>query len=584
MRASLLRAACAAAVVGVLATACTSSSTPDDDDATASPSAIDSSPGATPGADQPTTLRWALSANPSSIDPRFAVDDDGLLVADALFDSLVALDDDLTTVVPAAAASWTTSDDGLVFTFTLRPGAAYSDGTPVEAGDFVRSFQRIVARDVEPASFQYRLLEPVVGFEEAVANGVPLSGVTAVDPSTLQIDLQYPVAEFLEVLAHPALAPVPAAADDVAAFANQPIGNGPFAMVQEWQQNQFIRVARVDGHPTEADVDEVVFQIYAGDATREQQFADFERGQLDVAEVPPAQLGSAAEAHGSSSDGFTGPGVLSGTTSTLYYFGFNTDRAPFDDPDVRRAISMVIDRGAIVDDLTFGARVAADTLVPPSLPGGGQGRCGYCVHDVAAARALLGGDEGGSETPSPGDTTSPSDSETPEDAGLLPMEEPLRLVHNTGETNARIAQAVAGAIESALEVDVEVEAADLDDYLEVLRTGDMHLFRLGYQAEYPSPGALLQPLFRTANVGSDNLSRFSDSEVDRLLGLARETSDPGARQDLYTETETLVLDAMPIAPIFFYRHTKVVADGVDGLTLDALGRVRLHEVTKAAAG
>ena len=425
----------------------------------------------------------------------------------------------------------------------------------------------------------------MVGFEEAVANDVPLSGVVALDAATLQITLQYPVAEFLEVLAHPALAPVPAAADDVAAFGTQPIGNGPFAMVQEWQQNQFIRVARVDGHPTEAEVDEVVFQIYAGDATREQQFADFERGQLDVAEVPPAQLTSAAEAHGSSSDGFTGPGVLDGTTSTLYYFGFNTDRAPFDDPDVRRAVSMVIDREAIVDDLTFGARVIADTLVPPSLPGGVAGRCAYCVHDVAAARALLGADDAAStDEPSPDDTATATDAETPEDGAVLPMDEPLRLVHNTGETNTRIAEAVAEAIETTLEVEVDVESADLDDYLEVLRTGDMHLFRLGYQAEHPSPGALLQPLFRTANVGSDNLSRYSDPEVDRLLAEARVTLDPAARQELYTQAETLVLDAMPVAPVFFYRHTKVVADGVDGLTLDALGRVRLHEVTKAATG
>ncbi len=573
-------------LAAVVLTACTSAppapeatSTPDLPASTAmSPS--DASP-ATGG-----TLRFALGANPASIDPRFVADEEGATVVDALFDSLVAIGDDLVSVVPAAASSWEVSDDARTYTFTLREGATYHDGSPVRARDFVRAFRRIVDRQARPTSFLAYQLAPVAGYEEAITEGTPLRGVRAVDEGTLRIRLSRPAAEFLQVLAHPSLAPVPPVAyDDPEAFAERPVGNGPFAMAEAWQPNQFIRVARFADHVTPPRLDEVVFQIFADDPSRQQQYDDFERGQLDVAEVPPTAMQDAVDAYGRA-DGTTGPGVLEGLTGTLYAYGFNTELPPFDDPAARRAVSLLIDRDRIVDQVLLGARVAADTLVPPSLPGAEPGRCDHCRFDPEAARAELGlgpdatatptDDATASASPSTSASPTPSEATTPAPA----FDTPIEIVVNEGSTNERIAARIAADIEAALNVEVSTRTAAPADFVGELHAGEVQVFRLGWQADYPSAGAVLQPLFRSDAIGEDNLMRFRDGEVDELLDQARTTLDPAARQELYGQAEERILQLAPVAPIFFYRQNRVIAEDVEDLRINPLGTVDLVSAWK----
>lgn len=625
----ILRRCSTALLTGSLLVACTTSGA-----GPAEPSPTPSSPttATSPSASEPGTggtLRYGLGGNPVSIDPRFVADDEGLIVVDALFDSLVAMRGDLDGVKPAAASQWEVSDDGLTYTFDLRADATFHDGTPVVADDFVRSFQRIADGTSSPASFLAYQLSAVEGFVEAQGEGVPLAGVEAVGDDVLVIRLTHPMAEFLQVLAHPSLAPIPSLADEEPEeFEERPIGNGPFAMAEAWQPNQFIRVARSPDHHRPPRLDEVVFQIFADDQSRQQQFADFERGQIDVADVPPRSLTDAVGAYGMSRDGISGPGVLDGTTAALYAYGFNTELAPFDDPAVRRAISLLIDRDRIVQQILLDARVAADTLVPPSLPGAETGRCTHCRFDPEAARAELGLEPIGGEptdgavSPTEGSTTSTdaptssptdeptgsddatdpaspgpptatptgtedasepqptaTDTEPPDDASIGPIE----IVVNSGATNERIAARVAADIEAALEIEVTTRTAEPADFVDELRAGEIQLFRLGWQADYASPGAVLQPLFRSDAVGQDNLTRFSDPDVDALLDEARRTGDSDARNALYAQAEEQILDQAPVAPMFFYRQNRVVADTVEGLRIDALGYVNLSEAWKRSA-
>ena len=502
------------------------------------------------------TLRYALDDNPASIDPRFVSDQEGLTVVDALFDSLVAIGDDLTSIEPAAARDWSTSDDGRTYTFELRPDATYHDGTPVVAQDFVRSFQRIVDREATPQSFLFYQLAPVRGYEAALQGG-DLSGVSAVDDHTLRIRLRRPAAEFLQVLAHPSLAPVPAAAAEGArAFADEPVGNGPFAMAEAWQPNQFIRVTRFADHPTPPRLDEVVFQIFADDRARQQQYDDFQDGRVDVASVPPERLSDAVETYGRSPDGRSGPGLVDGTTGTVYYYGFNTQLAPFDDRRVRRALSLLIDRNRIVGEILLGTREPAEALVPPSLPGAQPGVCGVCDYDPERARQILGRD------------------------GTTEVTGPLEIVHDAGTTNERIAERVADDVSSALDVEVTTREMSLADVIGELREGSIGIFRLGWQADYPSPGAVLQPLFHSDTIGQDNLTRYSRPEVDRLLNRARQEQDTQARLELYQQVERLVLEDAPVAPIYFYRTARLVSDQVRDLRIGPLGTVSLSEAWK----
>lgn len=506
------------------------------------------------------TLRYALTGNPGSIDPRFVRDDGGLAVVDALFDSLVAIADDLITIEPSAATDWEISDDGLTYTFTLRSDGLYHDGSPVVAQDFVRSFQRIVDRTVKPESFLFYQLEPVVGYEETLLEGAPLAGVTAPEDGILEIRLRRATSEFLHVLAHPSLAPIPQTADDdPERYEVLPIGNGPFAMAEPWQPNQFIRVTRFADHPEPPFLDEVVFQIFAEERGLEQQYDDFVAGRVDVAQVPPDRLREARATYGRSSDGRTGPGLVDGLTGTIYYYGFNVQLPPFDDASVRRALSMLIDRDHIVEEILLGSRVVADGLVPRSLPGSTRTACEICAFDPDAARAELGLE----------------DDEPPFDG-------PLELVYNTSNTNERIAQRVAADIEAALGVEVETRDVPLRDLLGELRDGTIGFFRLGWQPDHPSAGAILEPLFHSRFIGQDNLTRFQDDDVDALLDQARATADATERLALYGEVESLVLELAPAAPIFFYPHSRVVAHTVQELRWSPIGTVDLARAWKAS--
>jgi oligopeptide transport system substrate-binding protein len=494
------------------------------------------------------TLRLGLGVDPASIDPRFVVDEEGELVVSALFEPLVTLDDRL-GVIPAAAERWQLDDEGRVFTFELRD-ASFHNGTPVTADDFVRAFDRITDGTADPPSFLAYLLEPVEGAAAAAAEGAELVGVEAVDPSTLVIRLTEPVPGFLRTLAHPSLVPVPAVADDdVEAFGEQPIGNGPFAMAGPREPEAFLRLARFADHHTPARLDEVVLQIYPDDPSREQQWEDFVDGQLQVADVPPERLDEARETYGEASDGYTGPGVLDGITSTVYLYGFDTTREPFDDPRVRRAISLSIDRDALADEVMQGTRVAATSLVPPPIPGSQTDACEHCRHDPEAARAEL------------------------EEADVILDE--LQLTHNRGRTHTAIAESMASDLEDALGITVDLQGEDLQPFVLGVRRGEVPFFRLGWETGDPDPGAYLYPMFHSSQVGMDNLTRYADEEVDALLDEARASADERDARASYAEAERRILADAPVVPLLWYRHTTAIAPTVRDLRWSPLGRLDL---------
>lgn len=499
------------------------------------------------------SLRIGLTGDPTAIDPRFVADWEGELVADAVFDSLVALDPNQ-QVVAAAADGWEVSDDGLRYTFRLREGARFHDGTPVTAEAFVRSFRRIADGTLQPRSELAEQLAPIAGYRTARRGG-RLTGVSAEGPRTLRIRLRQPHATFLRVLSHPGLAPVPEGADS-AGFATAPVGNGPFAVAQPWEPGQFIRLRAVDEHARAPLLDEIVLQIYPRGASP-QAFEDLREGGLDVAPVPATRREEALRTHGRSDDGYTGPGLLDGSTMTVYLYGFDVTEPPFDDPVLRRAVSLAIDRRAIVRDLLAGSRLAAGGIVPPGVPGVDADPCDVCRRDVQAARALL------------------------EREGVEPPAEPVELVHPPGRTHTAIAEAVAGHIREVLGWEVTATVRELGDYV----GGDADrgdLFRMGFQPATPSMGAYLDPLF--ASDGVLNLFGFRSRAVDGLLEQAARTQAPTERTALWREAERHVLDASVVAPLFVYRHELLVAEDVRDFRIGPTGRVNLERVWIDQAG
>jgi len=498
------------------------------------------------------TLRVGMSGEPLSIDPRFVFDAEGELIVNAVFEPLVTLDD-RSQVVPAAAERWEIDEEGRRFTFHLR-SATFHDGTEVTAQDFVRTFNRIADGTAEPRSFLAYLLEPVEGIDAAQAEGAELAGLEAVDDRTLVIRTSQSQPAFLRTLTNPSLVPTPPGADeDHEGYAAQPVGNGPFMVAAPREPDDpFLRLTRYPEFHRPAFLDEVLFQFYGQDLGREAQWEDLLDGQLHVAEVPPERFEDAEEAFGRSRDGYRGPGLLDGITSTVYLYGFETSQEPFDDARVRRAISMAIDRQALAEEVMQGTRAPATAIVPPSIPGAQSRACDHCVHDPQGARELL------------------EEAEVELDR--------LTLSHNRGRTHAAIAEAMASDLEEALDVEVELESMDLRPLLLAVRRGEVGLFRFGWEADEPDLGAYLYPLFHSSQIGEDNLSRFEDAEIDELLDEARSELDLRRAATLYREAQRRILDQAPVAPLLWYRHDRVVAPEVQGLVLSPFERIDLTRV------
>lgn len=499
------------------------------------------------------SLRYGLSHEPRAIIPGLparradpAVDGTDLVVVDALFDSLTALDDQQ-QLVPAAARRWDVGDAGATVTFHLRRDATFHDGTPVTAGDFVRSWNRIAdGTAAAPSPLAYRLA-PVEGFAQAQEGGVPLAGLEAVDEQTLRVRLTTPFHDFPVVAAHPALGPLPPTSDSPG-YADEPVGNGPFRMAEPWQHEQFVRVVRYEDHPRPARLTEVVFRIFTGTEADDAAYDEFRGERLHVAPVPADQLGGAVRAYGRSRDGYGGPGVLDGETLALYYYGFNVQQEPFDAPDVRRGLSLLLDRRAIARQLMAGTRSPAASVVAPPVPGHLPDTCAHCRYAPGEAAELLRGEAGRQVT----------------------------LVHNEDPADDAIARRFKRDVEAATELTVALEPVPFEQLRARVRAGDAGLFQLGWTADVPVMDEFLTPLFSSRGLGATNLVRYSEPVVDELLARARSTADREVRTALYQQAERRIMDDAPLAPVMFFRLSQVVARDVRDLSVSPTGAPTLE--------
>ena len=515
----------------------------------------DMTPSESTAADGGGTLRWGIR-EPQAIVPSEAVDPDGLHVVNALFDSLATYDEDLEPT-PAAAQWWSDDPTHREWTFTLREDATFHDGTPVTAADFVFAWQ-LAVRSGNTS------LSDVKGYDD-VRNGLTgrFSGLHAPDDHTLVVQLTTPRADFPSVVAHPSLAPIPPERwqADPQAFARQPIGNGPYRMAEEWAQGRFIRLVRFEQwrggrHADEKTPDEVLFRMADIDTT----YVAFQQGRVDIAEIPDGAFDQAVGTHGRSPDGYGGPGVLDGAVASLYFLGFNVTVPPFDEVDVRRAVSLAIDRDTLAGAVLEGNVEPAHSASPPGLPEHNVLTCRSCVHSPATARRLF----------AEHDITE------------------LTLWFNNDGGHEAVAEEVAADL-AAVGVTLRLRSLAFPDYLEALQSGEPGLFRFGWSAESPQVGSMLEALFHSTNVPErpgtgGNYMHYADERVDAALDEARAVEPGAERRELLRRAEQIALgDDQAIVPLFTYRHRTVVADRVEGFSLNALGFAALEDVNLSQA-
>lgn len=516
------------------------------------------------------TFRYAIT-EPAGVVPADAVEPAATAVVDAIFDSLTAVGPD-GEILAAAATAWEPVDGRADrWRFLLRPAATFHDGTPVTAADVAFAWAEVVRAGAAGLH-----LADVVGYAE-VAGGTTttLRGLTVVDALTLEVQLARPDAEFPAVATHPALAPVPrgAYAADPEAFRRRPIGNGPFAVTEQVDTTRFVRTERWLGWRNgsgPARVDGVLFEVEDLDTA----YLAFRQGRRDLVTIPPEALADAAASFpDADGDPATGPGLLNPPRPSTYLLVFNASIAPYERVEVRRAVSLAVDRDELagtvgLDPADLAAAplelVPATGLLPPGLAEPAGAVCHACHTDVIPGASRLLAAAGVTE---------------------------LGIAFNAGGGHERVRDQLRGDL-GVPGVTVVSNARgptpDFATYLARLEAGGVGLFRFGWSVEYPSRGAMLRPLLHSGAipapgaVNARNYGRYVSAAVDGLLDRAAAELDPGRRAALFRQVERHALNSdQALVPVVTYRHTAVASDRVEGLALSPYGAVNLAEVRLA---
>jgi oligopeptide transport system substrate-binding protein len=496
--------------------------------------------GGTEDADKARTLHIGNSAEPLSLDPHQA---SGTWENRIIGDMLIGLttEDPEGRPIPGMATEWTTSADGLVWTFKLRD-AKWSDGVPVTANDFVYAWQRIMT--VKPPA-KYASILYVLKNAEKIYDGrikdVNELGVKALDDKTLVVTLEHPAPYFPGLLTHYTSFPIPKHIVEKVGNdwikAENFVGNGPFKL-QQWKPGDFVHVVRNANFWDNANV--CLNQIYYY-PTQDETAAErrVRTGSLDV---NTNFLGSRLEEINKNLPGYA---RVHGYTGLTYYI-FNMRKAPFTDGRVREALSMAIDREFVTKDILKGGQVPAYSLVPPGIAQYETGKSHVSFRDMslpdrlARAKVLL------------------------EEAGFGPNN-PLKFTfsyRNSGD-NPRLAPVIQQQwAQIAPWVEVQVLGSDTQIAYEKLRNGDFDVGDAGWISDF-NDAKNFNYLFQT-NTDQLNYGKYSNAQFDALMEGADVEKDGVKRANMMKEAEAILLRENGLIPMFFLTNRNLVSPRVTG--------------------
>ncbi len=495
------------------------------------------------------TFRYYIS-NPTSIDPWGLEEYNGTSVAVQLFDTLTNYNYETQELECLACESYESNEAADEWTFHLRDGYTFHDGTPVNAQSFKYGWERLCSpyTTTSPSVVSYHLAQ-VEGYDD-VLSGVAdeLVGVTCPDDLTLQVKLSFPYADFAYVVSTPVLSPIPECAkDDFQSFFLVPVGNGPFKMDGSWVDGQYINVVRYEDYAGEKPVlDGITFSIFSDGSTA---YIEFQAGNLDECDVPSSQTNQAIEMYGESDDGYTaepGKQVLLGSMLYTSYLGLNVTDPQLEDKRVRQAMSLALNRQAVCDTIYLGNAQPAGDIIPEAMAGNDETRWVYSEYNPEKAMELL--DEAGY----------PAGSNGMRDINLEIM------VNSSTADTSQFQMYIADW--AAVGINVQINQLEYATMLDNYTAGTYQIGSRGWYADYPIMDNYLYSLLYTG-VG-DNVSHYSSAEFDAKLDEARQTVDYDERLALMEEADAIAAEDVPIIPVVHTGLSKVGSDRAH-FTVDA---------------
>jgi oligopeptide transport system substrate-binding protein len=485
-----------------------------------------------------TVLRRDNGAEPGTLDPeKFDTIPEDRILND-LFEGLTAAGPG-GAIIPAAAKSWTVSDDALVWTFTLQPDGRWLTGDAVTAEDFVYSLRRQV--DPANAFINSFLADPIlnaVQIRTGADKDLASLGVRAIDPATLEIRLKAPNPAFPAILTRlrPVHRPSVEQFGREAFRAGNLVSNGAYRLV-EWRPQARVALERNPAYWDHGHVAIDRVEYYPIEDQNE-ALKRYRAGGLDLTDEVPhdqfqlirSELG--AEFH-------TAP--LLG----IFYIGFNEEQPPFkDNPALRRALSLAIDRPLLVEKVVGGGAVPAYGWIPPGIKGYPNAQVSWAglpaAERLALARAAYA------------------------EAGYGPGKPPLTLslMYNTSENNKKIMIAIAALWKQALGVEVTLENQEFKTFIDTRRQKKAtQAFRAAFISFYDDPAPLAETLLSTS--GYNDLG-YRSAAYDALFAQASAAPTLAEHYRLFAAAEAQALADQPVAPVYFYAAEHLIKPYVTG--------------------
>lgn len=498
------------------------------------------------------TLLIGNLAEPRDLDPHVVTAATDMNILIGLFEGLTVLDEKTSQALPGVASSWDPSDDGLVWTFHLRPDARWSNGDPVTSHDFAYAFRRILSPAMA-AEYSY-MLWPIKNAEAYNAGKITdfsSVGIATPDNFTLQVTLERPTPYLPALAGHTTWLPVHRGTIEKHGRMDQPgttwtrpgnlVGNGPFQL-SEWTPNARIVL---DKNPRYWDAATTRLQhiIFFPTENPDVEERNFRAGQLHItfdlpsSKIPVYQRESPRQ-------------LRLDALLNIWYLNFNTTKPPLDNPLVRQALALAVDREAISRSVYNGAFRAAQSFVPPDC--GGYVSTTHTRTDVAEARRLL------AEAGYPGGRG-------------LPV---LSVQALNNDKLPKVAEALQGMWKKELGVNVTIEPSEQKIWIQTQTAMNHTIGLMGWVADFADPVTFLQ-LRETGN--GNNWSGWSNPAYDRLLQTAANTADAQARFALFQQAETLLLNEAAASPLVYGARTYLINPAVKNWDSAPLG---LHQYKK----
>ncbi len=489
-------------------------------------------------------LRSNNGSEPGSLDPALAQGTHESWVLENVFEGLMTFDEK-GELVNGMAKDYKISDDGLIYTFTIRDDAKWSNGDPVTAEDFEFTWKRALDPELA-ADYAYQLYYIKGGEAFNTGEGSREDvAVKAIDEKTLEVTLESPTAYFLELTAFYTYFPVNKnVVESNPDWAKKPethISNGPFKLVK-WDHNAKLVMEK---NPEYYNAKKIKLDGIDLDIIEDQNTAwqKYDAGEYHIlVDIPTSVVAQLQEEKNKE--------LSIGAQVGTYYYNVNPGVKPFNNVKVRKALSMALDRETIVKDITQGGQMAAEGVVPYGLM-----------------------DEKGKEFR---DGVGNLIEYNPEDAKKL-FEEGLAeegmtleefnnsnfvLLYNTSESHKKIAQAAQEMWRTKLGINIGLENVEFQVKLDREKAGDYEISRGGWIGDYMDPMTILDLWWSGSSFNDVN---YNNPEYDKRILESKSIMDQKVRMQNMREAEKMLMEDMAVIPVYFYTQPYVTKPGVKGI-------------------